>query len=90
MQRHSQKSPLLEVLNQRKAWDPQGPTPPGHKRYLDRKTREAARVHAQANAADPFSEKRICLYLRQGYVDPEEVLADANGLLKRYHGERHG
>lgn len=41
-----------------------------------------ARVHAQANQTDPFSYARILLHMKNGYVEPSEVLEDAFNALK--------
>ncbi|MGD9881233.1 MAG: hypothetical protein AB7F22_07700 [Reyranella sp.] len=77
-------SPLLELLDQR--WndiikdipDPTRDRPARRPFYpTQAPLYEAARLHGEADANDPFAAARALHYMRQGYWLPSDVKADA-------------
>lgn len=83
----SKSTPLLDLLAQR--WvdlkldhvpDPTHHDPAPRPVFTpegERKVREAAELHAQANASDPFAYGRALRQMKAGHMLPSEVRSDA-------------
>lgn len=85
MSRAIEKSPLLELLNERKAWEAPGPYKyPVIGPTLQQRIDEAVRCVTTLHSSDPFIGRRVKLYLSRGYCLPSEVLKDCrNGVSQR-------
>jgi len=83
------KSPLLELLNERKVWSyaPYPGDPVWNERDKARQ-REAVLLHAQVNPSDPYAAARMRLHLCKGFEDVSEVTKDAQRILRARQNRR--
>lgn len=72
--RMKQENGLLQLLNERKAWDTVRPSPPCFKpEAIER----AAQYHSQAENSDPFAYRRMHLHLSMCLDLPSDVEKEA-------------
>lgn len=84
------KSPLLELLNERKAWEAKQHYPPSLSQTFVKRIWEAVRCVATLGNSDPWAPVRAYLYMIRGYWLPSDVLKDCRAAQARLAREEKG